>query len=169
MSTSEPSTADGPVLAAARVTVAELRSAGHLGVVDSARVASFLALAAAVDGRSAGNSQMWRELRELETTLRKGIDEGATSVADEVRGILSAALGDPAKPGTPDVRPASRRRGKAIPAAGAGADAVAADGSRRGRGVYAVGRGGDPAILPASSSPYPEAVWEDILAPGAGG
>ena len=80
-------------LEAAQVTLRALRDSGRLELVDEARVAALLSLAAAVDAEPA-NASLWREYRAAEVTLRE------TDDADfDYAGLLaelSAKGGDPA-------------------------------------------------------------------------
>jgi len=66
----------GPNRSAAERTVAALRKAGSLELIDAATVAAFLSLAEAVDAPDA-RADMWREYRAFSAALREAAAGGS--------------------------------------------------------------------------------------------
>ena len=77
---------------AAEATIAALRSAGRLELIDSARIATLQTLADAVDADPV-NASLWREYRAAESTLREVNDDGNDELT-EILGRLSTPMGD---------------------------------------------------------------------------
>ena len=77
---------------AADATIAALRSAGRLELIDSARISMLQTLADGVDADPV-NATLWREYRAAETALREVTDDGNDELT-EILGRLSTPMGD---------------------------------------------------------------------------
>ena len=77
---------------AAEQTIAALRSAGRLELIDSARIAMLQTLADGVDADPM-SATLWREYRAAESTLREVNDDGNDELT-EILGRLSTPRGD---------------------------------------------------------------------------
>lgn len=88
---------------ALRVTIEELRKAGRLETIDSARVRIALGLAAAVDSMP-DNPTLWREYRAAEKALREE-SEAHGDPFDELIRQLSTQVRDEEKPQKKNARP----------------------------------------------------------------
>jgi hypothetical protein len=92
---------------AAEATIAALRSAGRLELIDSARIATLQTLADAVDADPV-NASLWREYRAAESALREVHDDGNAELA-EILERLSTPMVDATDAGTPKPRAKGRR------------------------------------------------------------
>ena len=91
-----PITTAGRNRTAADLTIAALLEANRLDATDSARIASLLALADAVDG-SPENASLWREYRAAEASLREVHEDDNDDLAKLLE-ALSAPVRDPSNP-----------------------------------------------------------------------
>lgn len=91
----------GPNRTAAERTVAALRAAGSLELVDAATVAAFLSLATAVDAPDA-RADLWREYRAFSAALKEaaggGSDDDTTAFLISIQTPRRAPVRDGKEP-----------------------------------------------------------------------